>query len=166
LKTTSPWFLLAIVLFQWIGGVLVFQVSHYVAVQRQMNAMEQTIAERVKEKTGASGLVKIRHQDSLIRKGAIYQDFVFSEEINGETVYFEWADESKAVTVEKVTHRHTPVSSTGKAILVKSIVQECIVADPIGQSSNMPVRGPLCATYPQGFVSPFLSIPTPPPLVC
>lgn len=166
MKTACTWFLLAIVLFQWIGGVLVFQVNHYVEVQRQMNAMEQSIAERVKEKTGASGLVKIRHQDSLLRKGAIYQDFVFSEEINGETVYFEWADESKAATVEKVTHRHTPVSTTGKAILVKSIVQECIVADPIGLSPNTPVHGPLCAYEPQGISSPFLAIPTPPPNWC
>lgn len=165
MKMASPWFLLAIVLFQWIGGVLIFQVSHYVEVRRQMNATEQVIAERVKEKTGASGWVKIRHEDSLLRKGAIYQDFVFSEEINGETIYYEWADESEAVSIEKVTRHHTPVSSTGKALLAKSIVQECIVAEVIGQSPNTPLRGPLCACEPQGIASPFLAIPTPPPLV-
>lgn len=163
MKHASAWFLLLVVLFQWIGGVFCFQVSYYYQVRRQMNALEQLIAKRLEERTGIAGEVKMLNKNALLPKGAFYNDFIFSEEVGGQTVYFELEN---AVSLEKVTHQHTPVSESGKALLIKSLIQESVLTDPSNNTFNpcfiSSVQNWYAATTP---VAPVLAVPTPPPNV-
>lgn len=162
IRHAAAWFLLFVVLSQWIGGVFCFQVSYYYQVKRHMNTLEQFIAKRLEDRTGIAGDVKMLNENALLPKGAFYKDFIFSEEVGGKTVYFELED---AVDLEKVTHKHEPVSTSGKAMLFKSLIQESIITAPSSNTYHPLFISSAKAEYTGNTTprAPVRSVPTPPP---
>jgi hypothetical protein len=131
MRVVYAWFLLLVSVSNWIGGHLCFGVSYYVEIQHEMDAAERAIAEELKSEVGIDGFVKILDEEDLSPRGKFYDAFSFSKELNGETVFYTVADESKAVTYEKVNGgQQTPPQHDSKTVLLKSLFKEFPVQAP------------------------------------
>lgn len=164
MRIAAAWLLLLIVLSNWIGGLLCFEVSYYIEIRREMNALEQEIAEEVSRQTGAESLVRI--EPATVPRGHIYSDFfLFSKETDeGQTVYYTLEKESQVTDYEQVTHQQeNPVSDTEQAILFKSLFQEFVMPQPELPVAFVKIPDQSCFYFTDRQPQPFLTVSTPPP---
>lgn len=160
----KAWLLLVVLLSNWVGGLLCFEVSYFIEIQRDMNVLERAIAAEVTEKTGIESTVKI--EEAAVPRGHIYSDFfLFSEEMeNGETVYYTIENDAKSTDIQQITHREeNPVSDSEKAMLFKSLFQEYVVSNSILANVPLEIMNENCFYFNSYQPQPYLSILTPPP---
>lgn len=164
MRIATAWLLLLVVLSNWIGALLCFEVSYYIEIRREMNALEQAIAEEVSEQTGTESLVKI--ESAAVPRGHIYSDFfLFSKETeDGQTVYYTLEKESQSADYKQVTHKqNNPVSDSEQAILFKSLFQEFVMPQPELPVALVEIPGQSCFCFTDRQPQPYLSVSTPPP---
>lgn len=164
MRMASAWLLLLVVLSNWIGGLLCFEVSYYIEIRREMNALEQAIAEEVSRQTGAESLVRI--ESAAVPRGHVYSDFfLFSQEMNdGETIYYTLEKGSQITEYEWITNReNNPASDSEQAILFKSLFQEFVMPQPELPVALVEIPDPSCFYFTDRQPQPFLSVSTPPP---
>lgn len=162
MRIACAWLLLVLTLSNWIGGFLCFEMSCYLQAHHEMNALEQSIADNVQREIGTKSTVKMLQQQARL-KGDVYGDVAFAEEINGETVFYTFLDQSSQY--EKVNQStETPTSSDNHhALLLKSLLQEFEVTQPnyLLSSALTPVQTNFLYTGLTGYS--FNRIFTPPP---
>ncbi|MDX1941368.1 MAG: hypothetical protein SFU99_12500 [Saprospiraceae bacterium] len=164
MRMIKAWLLLVVLLSNWVGGLLCFEMNYYIEIRRDMNALEQAIAAGVTEKTGIESTVKI--EEAAVPRGHIYSDFfLFSEEMdNGETVYYTIENDAKSTDIQQVTHREkNPVSDSEKAMLFKSLFQEFVVSNSTLTNISVAIIKENCFYFNSYQPQPYLSILTPPP---
>ncbi len=164
MRIASAWLLLLVVLSNWIGGLLCFEMSYYIEIQRDMNALEQAIAAEINRQTGTESSVQL--ETATIPRGNIYSDFfLFSQAINdGQTIYYTLENSSQIIDYEQITlPQENPVSDSEQAVLFKSLFQEFVM--PLEALSVALVEIPDQSSFyfadrqPQ----PYFTILTPPP---
>jgi hypothetical protein len=127
MRIASAWLLLALVLSNWVGGFLCFEIRHFIEWQHEMNAVEQIIAQEVQATTGVKSAVKTLEAEPYLR-GDVYGDAAFATEIAGEAVHYTLIDEHQA---REVTQASPPASSNDDhSILLKSLFQEFEIIEP------------------------------------
>ncbi|MBK7872014.1 MAG: hypothetical protein IPJ74_15735 [Saprospiraceae bacterium] len=164
MRMIKAWLLLVVLLSNWVGGLLCFEVSYFIEIHRDMNVLERAIAAEVTEKTGIESTVKI--EEAAVPRGHIYSDFfLFSEEMeNGETVYYTIENDAKSTDIQQITHREeNPVSDSEKAMLFKSLFQEYVVSNSILANVPLEIMNENCFYFNSYQPQPYLSILTPPP---
>lgn len=67
-----------------------FEIIHEVEVQKEMNAIEQVVAQKIRETIGARFFVQMQDQNDTygLRNGAYSSSLIFAEEVNDEVYYF------------------------------------------------------------------------------
>lgn len=78
MKIAYAWLLLVLVLSNWVGGFVYFEISYLVEIRHEMNAAEQAIAEAVQQEIGAESVVKVLDEQQVLPKGNVYGDFAFA----------------------------------------------------------------------------------------
>ena len=83
------WLLLTAICLQWIGGSYCLKVGYTIEIERNMNQTEVQIAESVKAQLGVEAQVRQLSADDIALQAKAYSSFfAFSEEVDGETVYY------------------------------------------------------------------------------
>lgn len=129
MRIAYAWLLLVITLSNWIGGFLYVEISEYIEVKHQMNAVEQMLALQVQQSIGTESTVKMLDPQPRL-KGDVYGDGAFATEIDGENVFYTLLD--RETDLQKVTTSHSnPSHSDSKhTILIKSLFCEFEVLKP------------------------------------
>lgn len=164
MRIAAAWLLLLVLLSNWIGGLLCFEVGYYIETRREMNALEQAIAEEVSQQTGAESSVKI--ESAAVPRGHIYSDFfLFSKEMNdGQTVYYTLEKESQVIDYKQVMYEQkNPVSDSEQAILFKSLFQEFVMPHPELSVTLVEIPDQACFFFTDRQPQPYLGVSTPPP---
>lgn len=162
MRIAYAWLLLGITLSNWIGGFLYVEISHYVEVRHEMNAMEQTIATVVQQSIGAASAVKVLDQQPRL-KGDVYGDGAFATEVSGEAVYYTLIDDH--ADLQKVTESSANPASSDKnhTILIKSFLQEFEVTRTDFSIPSVITPSQTLFSYQDFTKQFFTNILTPPP---
>ncbi len=131
MRIAQAWLLLFVLMSNWIGGLLCFEASYYIESRREMSAQEKVIAAAIQQQIGVVNSVRI--EEEVIPRGHIYSDFfLFSTETEqGQTIYYTLETEAQATSLEKMTEpQEQPPSDTKRALLLKNLWQEFVVASP------------------------------------
>jgi|GEM_PF-2035481 len=124
MRIACAWLLLVGTLSNWVGGFLCFEISRYIEVRHEMNAIEQDIAAAVEQQIGTKSAVKMLDDQPRL-KGDVYGDAAFATEIAGESVHYTLIDEAQAVDYKEVTQAaNTSSSDENHSTLLKSLFQE------------------------------------------
>lgn len=163
MKIAYAWLLLVLVLSNWVGGFVYFEISYLVEIRHEMNAAEQAIAEAVQQEIGAESVVKVLDEQQVLPKGNVYGDFAFATEMNGETVYYTLLNDR--TDLKKVTQHtdHSTSSNDDHALLLKSLLTEFEVAQPNYPLSSVLTPHQTNFLYADFSGNPFTTILTPPP---
>ncbi|HMN90344.1 MAG TPA: hypothetical protein PKD70_05790 [Saprospiraceae bacterium] len=131
MRIIGAWLLLSITLFHWIGGLLCFEMIYHIEMRHNMNALEQTIADAVQACIDAETTVKVLDAGTVLPKGYVYGNyFAFSEEVEGQTVFYTLLEQTDAITYEKVSvPPSASLTDREQALLIKSLLYEFVVAD-------------------------------------
>lgn len=130
-----------------------------------MNAREAAIAHQMEERLRGDYLVREIQRSGDDLRGAFYSgDFVFSEQLEGDTVFFLMVDEGKAVRYQpEYQNRHDSSEEEPALIALNDLFQQYLFPTtllPTGISQQMP--GCLY-TSTEAYYSAPLTTPEPPP---
>lgn len=132
MKTFSAWLLLLVLLSNWMGSLLCYEMTYYVEVQREMNFAEQRIAEAVTQKIGVKTDVYIVTEENPIPHGYVYGDlFLFSEQQDtDETIYYTLAAETNSIEYLTVTSSHQPENEHNKTAILENLWHDYLMPSP------------------------------------
>lgn len=132
MRIASSWFLLLLAVTQWVGGHLCYEVSYFIELQREMTALEATLAEEVQQETGVSSTVRVLEADEITPRGNFYGNFVFSKSLEDETIHYVVENESSLLTYEAVAtaSQENPSSDSDRTSLLKGLFKEFMIPAP------------------------------------
>ncbi|MFN7116656.1 MAG: hypothetical protein ACK4TA_07625 [Saprospiraceae bacterium] len=163
MRIAYAWLLLVLVLSNWVGGFVFFEISYLVEIRHSMNAAEQTIAETVQGEIGSKSVVKILDSQQVIPKGNVYGDFAFATEVNGETVYYTLLENDRDLQ-EISQQAEMPTSSNDEHnILLKSLFTEFEITQPNYLLSSVLTPSQTNFYYQTSFTFSGRNVLTPPP---
>ena len=106
MRILLAWPLLLLVCAQWISGSLCLRVVYAIEVESQMTDTEAKLATTIKEETGLETQVQILEEEQLNMDQVGYSNFfMFSKEMDGDTVYFKLNTDSVKL-VEYEVNKH------------------------------------------------------------
>lgn len=158
--------LIAIVACHWTGSYIGFKVMYTVEVEPEMNAIEQVIADVVKSENNLDAHITIVPADQLEMRGNGYGNvFVFSTEINGETIFYKIDPApNKFVTHEYVSNAMPDSDQQQKVALFEQLFSKYTVPQTAMKVSSMEML-PSKANFRNLSFQQLLitQVPTPPP---
>lgn len=165
MRIFGAWLFLSVTLFHWIGTLLCFEAVYYIETRHNMNALEQALANAIQTRTGAEATIKVLDADTLLPKGYVYGNyFAFSEEVEGQTVFYTVIEPADAATYEAVSvPPANPLTDCEQAILLKSLLYECILTASWQLNVPLPPLQTDCFLLTAAFSSAERTILAPPP---
>jgi hypothetical protein len=165
MRIIGAWLLLFITLSHWIGSLFCFEIIYYIEIRHNMNALEQTIADALQACIDAETTVKVLDADTVLPKGYVYGNyFAFSEEVEGQRVFYTLVEQTDAITYEKVSAPPSAsLTDREQALLIKSLLYEFVVADLWCANTALQLSHTDCFLPINALPLMERSIPTPPP---
>jgi len=88
-KPLYAWLLILLIAIQWVGGYVSVKVIHSIELERQMDRLEQRVAEALQAEAGIQAHVKILEEEELAPRGVGYGNFFpIMHEVDSATVYY------------------------------------------------------------------------------
>lgn len=89
MKPVFAWLFVMTLTFQWVAGRMSICLIRQVAVETHMDVRENNLSVLIQHETGIQAHIRILSKDQLEHTHIGYSDvFIFSREIDGETVYY------------------------------------------------------------------------------
>jgi len=165
MKVIAPWLLIFIITFQWMAGQFVLKTVYSVEVAHQMDEREALLAEQLHQTNGLRTAIRILDEDEFNPNSIGYSNqFIFSEEIDGEKVWFTLVTDTVKVVAEQQVSNNTDKDTDHKQALLERLFAKYTVAPLPGlikEHTLLSAPQQFFIHQQAGLFSP--AIPTPPP---